>query len=232
MLDISRAFTVDIDIPSMSTPTDASLPRRTRTLLEYVRLPAEQYNLLDSDAVSRITSDTFRVSAGVQKILWLKVEPSGEIRIAPTVDGCVQSMSRAEVRDASTGSAAMRSSNIIRALNASLNSLNLRNTIAAVTHPTSGQPQIRCQIDVQGVFTEGPFATPAGAKVGQVMLWALGAVMPWFLTQLRSDYADWAAERPRGANAASLSSVATKIFAGSKGKLPEGVSEVPIVVYL
>ena len=52
----------------------------------------------------------------------------------------------------------------------------------------------------------------------------------WFLTQLAADYARWARDEPRTtAENASLASVAGKIIAGSRGKLPEGVRECECV---
>jgi hypothetical protein len=46
-LDVSRAFTVDID------PSIVANAMPNRGVLEYVRLPANEYNVLDSSAVQR-----------------------------------------------------------------------------------------------------------------------------------------------------------------------------------
>jgi Na+/melibiose symporter-like transporter len=51
-------------------------------------------------------------------------------------------------------------------------------------------------------------------------------VLPWFLTQLAADYGRWARGEARSATNASLTEVAAKIIAGSRGKLPAGVEEV------
>ena len=93
----------------------------------------------------------------------------------------------------------------------------------------TGRASIRCQIDVWGDFREGVFAR-AGTRLNTILGWSLGAVMPWFLTQLAADYARWARDEPRTtAENASLASVAGKIIAGSRGKLPEGVRECECV---
>ena len=77
--------------------------------------------------------------------------------------------------------------------------------------------------------TEGVFAAKgAGTRLNSLLGWALGAVMPWFLTQIAADYGDWATGQPRGRSQANLSAVATEIISGSRGKLPDGVEEVPV----
>ena len=94
VLDASRAFTARIN------PEAVANARADRSVLDYVRLPAEEYNVLDSNAVTRIAPDTFRVAAGAQKILWLEVEPVGLLKIVRTDDGCEQILLGAEMGDA------------------------------------------------------------------------------------------------------------------------------------
>ena len=84
-------------------------------------------------------------------------------------------------------------SKLLAAMNASLRDLRMRNRISAVKDASTGDEQIKCQIDVFGEFTEGPFAAAGGARLNNLLSWCLGAVMPWFLDQLTKDYGDWAA---------------------------------------
>ena len=84
-------------------------------------------------------------------------------------------------------------SKLLAAMNASLRDLRMRNRISAVKDAATGDEKIRCQIDVFGEFTEGPFAAAGGARLNNLLSWCLGAVMPWFLDQLTKDYGDWAA---------------------------------------
>ena len=83
-LDVSRAYVADI------APDAVSLAPAGRSVLDYVKLPAEEYNVLDSKAVTRVEPEIFRVSAGAQKILWLEVEPIGMLRVTPSDRGCDQ----------------------------------------------------------------------------------------------------------------------------------------------
>ncbi len=58
-----------------------------RRLRDYVRLPADRYNVLDSKAVTRISDTTFRVSTGVQRLVMFDAEPVGYIDIKVLPDG-------------------------------------------------------------------------------------------------------------------------------------------------
>lgn len=214
LLRVSRAFTVDV-----------SPPGRVR---EYVALPAKEYALLDPSAVTRSDASerTFTVSAGRQKFAFLDVEPVGTIEVSATEDGCVQSL--VDARMVNFGSE--RSGAVVEAVNASLRDLRLRNAVTATSGSDGEGDAIKCRIDVRGEFTEGVFAR-AGGSMNAIVGFSLRAVMPWFLTRLAEDYAKWARDEPRTSamEKANLATVAAKILAGSRGKLPEGVRECEIV---
>ena len=179
--------------------------------------------------MSRASDDAngFVVSAGRQKLLFLDVEPRGTVRVDASEEGCVQSLVDAVIVNRNPDDA--KATKIIDAINASLKDLRLRNEVTATRCEDTGRASIRCQIDVWGDFREGVFAR-AGTRLNTILGWSLGAVMPWFLTQLAADYARWARDEPRTtAENASLASVAGKIIAGSRGKLPEGVRECECV---
>ena len=219
VLDVSRAFTARIN------PEAVANARAGRSVLDYVRLPAEEYNVLDSNAVTRIAPDTFRVAAGAQKILWLEVEPVGLLKIARTDDGCEQILMGAEMGDAKAARTGKPPNGIVAAMNASLKDLRMRNRISAVD--VDGSVGIRCQIDISGEFTEGPFAAAGSDRLNGILRWCLGAVMPWFLGQLSDDYDDWSAGKPRGRKSVNVAAVASEILnGGAKGILPPGIAEV------
>ena len=218
VLDCSRAYTVDIP---RAIVADA-LPNRG--VLQYVRLPAEEYNVLDSSAVTRIDVGTFRVNAGAQKILMWEIEPVGTLRIVPTNDGCEQILLGAVMNDVKARRTG-KESVVIKAMNASLKDLTMRNAVSAVKSGSEGGTAIRCQIDVAGTFTEGPFAAAGSQRLCAMLDWCLRSVLPWFLEQLAADYADWASGKARGKRAVNVAQVAGEILAGGKGKLPPGVAE-------
>lgn len=216
-LDVSRAFTVDID-PSIVTN---AMPNRG--VLEYVRLPANEYNVLDSSAVQRIDDGTFRINAGIQKILMWEIEPVGTLRIVPTPDGCEQVLLGATMNDVKAARTGKRSK-VIDAMNQSLKDLKMANTVSAAKNGAA----IKCQIDVAGTFTEGPFAAAGSERLCGLLDWCLRSVLPWFLEQLAVDYRDWACGQPRGRRKVNVTQVASEILAGGKGKLPPGVAESPV----
>ena len=229
-LDVSRAFTADID-PALTAATPQG-----RSLLDYVRLPAEEYNVLDADNVRPTGDGAFTVRAGVQKILFLEVEPVGVLRIVPTTNGCDQILEGAVMNDAKAARRGTPPNAIIASMNASLRDLKMRNRISAVPSPSSsggggggggGAEAIKCQIDVAGTFTEGPFAAAGGDRLNGLLSWCLGAVMPWFLGQLALYYGDWSAGKPRGRRSVDVGAVAGEIIGGARrGTLPPGVREV------
>jgi len=208
-LRVARAFTVAVE-------------RCPRSAREYVALPAKEYNLIDPSNVSRTDDTGFVVSAGRQKMLFLDVEPRGAVRVDATADGCEQQLVMAEIVNMKPEDS--RSTSVVNAINASLKDLKLVNSVTCVQGP-GGEEKIRVQITVAGDFTEGIFAR-AGGKLNTILGWSLGAVLPWFLTQLAADYGRWAKGEARTATNASLTEVAAKIIAGSRGKLPAGVEEV------
>ena len=211
VLDCSRAYTVDIP---RAIVADA-LPNRG--VLQYVRLPAEEYNVLDSSAVERIDVGTFRVNAGTQKILMWEIEPVGTLRIVPTDDGCEQILLGAVMNDVKARRTG-KESVVIRAMNASLKDLTMRNAVSAVKSPTRRDgTAIRCQIDVAGTFTEGPFAAAGSQRLFAMLDWCLRSVLPWFLEQLAADYADWASGKARGNARVNVTQVAGEILAGVRG---------------
>ena len=229
VLGVSRAYTVEIP----SDLVENALP--DRGILEYVRLPAEEYNVLDSDAVTRVGEHTFRVAAGAQKILWLEVEPVGVLSIRPTAVGCEQILKGATMTDAKAKRTGKPENGIVKAMNSSLKDLRMCNRISAVygdgknavKTPRSRPSKIKCQIDISGDFTEGPFAAAGSERLNGLLQWCLGGVMPWFLNQLAFDYGDWSLKKQRGRQVVNVAQVASEILNGtSKGILPEGVAEV------
>ena len=106
-------------------------------------------------------------------------------------------------------------------MNQSLKDLKMANTVSAANNGAA----IKCQIDVAGTFTEGPFAAAGSERLCGLLDWCLRSVLPWFLEQLAVDYRDWAMGQPRGRRKVNVTQVASEILAGGKGKLPPGVAE-------
>ena len=67
------------------------------------------------------------------------------------------------------------------------------------------------------------------ARLNGLMSWALGALMPWVLTKLRSDYRRWAAGESR-TEALGTGEIATlaRTLMNSKAALPDGLVELDI----
>ena len=111
-LYVARRFGVDV----------VESTQNGRRLRDYVRLPAQQYNVLDSKAVNRVSENVFRVSTGVQRFLMFEAEPVGMVEINVLPDGVQQSMRKAELK-------ASKPSKVMDEVNATLANLQLQNTI-------------------------------------------------------------------------------------------------------
>ena len=194
-----------------------------RSAKDYVRLPAERYNVLDSKAVQRVPGKegTFRVSTGVQRMLMFEAEPVGYISITVKPDGVEQRLMSAEL--VSVG----KPSSVVDEINATLNNVQLTNTVSARPLP-SGKVQLMCQLVLQGSFTRGVLSKVPEARLNGLMSWALGALMPWFLTKLRTDYRQWAAgeNRAEALGTGEMATLARSLM--SSRALPEGVVELQI----
>ena len=213
VLDCSRAYTVDIPREIVAN----ALPNRG--VLQYVRLPAEEYNVLDSSAVERIDVGTFRVNAGTQKILMWEIEPVGTLRIVPTDDGCEQILLGAVMNDVKARRTG-KESVVIRAMNASLKDLTMRNAVTAVDGADGRDgTAIRCQIDVAGTFTEGPFAAAGSQRLSSHvgLVPAIGAAVVPRATRGGLTRIGRRASA-RGKRKVNVTQVAGEILAGGKGK--------------
>ena len=212
-LYVARRFGVDV----------VESTQAGRRLRDYVRLPAQQYNVLDSKAVTRVSENVFRVSTGVQRFMMFEAEPVGMVEINVLPDGVQQSMRKAELK-------ASKPSKVMDEVNATLANLQLQNTITADDSPLEGSRQLVCQLVLDGTFTRGVLSRVPEERLNGLMSWALGIAMPWFLLKLRDDYALWAAGKPRtgaAANAGEMSTLARKMLASGGVTLPPAVRELP-----
>lgn len=194
-----------------------------RSAKDYVRLPAERYNLLDSKAVQRVAGKegTFRVSTGMQRMLMFEAEPVGYISIVVKPDGVEQRLISAEL-------VSDKPSSLVDEINATLNNVQLTNTVSASPRQ-AGKVQLVCQLELRGMFTQGVLSKVPEARLNGLMSWALGALMPWFLAKLRTDYRRWAAgeDRTSALGTGELAMLARSLMT-QRGALPEGIVELDI----
>ena len=139
-LFVARKFAIDVG-------EDGPVGRSAK---DYVRLPADRYNVLDSKAVKRVEGKegTFRVSTGVQRMLMFEAEPVGYISIEVKPDGVEQKLMSAELLPVG------KPSSLVDEINATLNNVQLTNTVTARPLP-AGRAQLVCQLELRGSFTRG-----------------------------------------------------------------------------
>lgn len=214
-LFVARSFAVDVGVDGP----------KGRTLRDYVRLPAERYNVLDSRAVTRVPGEegTFRVSTGLQRMVMFEAEPVGYVQIEVLPNGVEQRLTRAELVPA-----AGKASKVVDEINATLGNVRLTNTVTARAGP-GDTVQLCCQLILSGAFTRGVLASVPEERLNGLMSWALGVAMPWFLTKLRTDYRQWerGEERRASLGAGEMAALAKSLMS-SRGPLPEGVTELEV----
>jgi hypothetical protein len=153
----------------------------------------------------------------------------------------------------------VKQNRVVDEINATLSNLQLRNTVTSEDSPDGGEQLVcqarasaraSCahlrhtrtrpddgvvawararQLVLDGTFTRGVLSKVPEERLNGLMSWALGVAMPWFLTKLRDDYANWAADRPRNASLGSgeMAALAKRLAAGG-GSMPAGVRELAV----
>ncbi|RAL42699.1 hypothetical protein DM860_009206 [Cuscuta australis] len=168
-----------------------------RPLMEYMRLPASQYSVLDAERIERVDDNTFRCYVYGFKFFAFEVCPVLLVRVEEQPDGCSINLL----------SCKLEGSPIVVAQNDKVEA-SLVNRISCDNKPgdaTLGQLTSDAVIEVN---IEIPFAFRAlpvkaiestGAKILDRVL---GITLPRFMAQLVKDYQAWASgdtsRRPLG----------------------------------
>eukprot|EP00238_Polyblepharides_amylifera_P009719 CAMPEP_0196579694 /NCGR_PEP_ID=MMETSP1081-20130531/24455_1 /TAXON_ID=36882 /ORGANISM="Pyramimonas amylifera, Strain CCMP720" /LENGTH=318 /DNA_ID=CAMNT_0041899349 /DNA_START=64 /DNA_END=1020 /DNA_ORIENTATION=- len=205
-----------------------NLEEGSKSLEEYVTLPAKKYSVLDSEAVQKLGGNKFRVSAGQQNyMMGQSGEPVGIIEIE-IGDGFVeQRLSSAEIVNPK--------GMMMKQMNSVLSKVRMTNVIAAEDLPEDRateqeKKQITCKVGIEAAFDEGPMSKVPEGRLNGLVGTSLGVVLPWFLTKLKEDYVLWASDKEelRGkmgkGEMKDISAGMMKTL--QKGTLPEGVYEV------
>lgn len=210
-LSVSRAFSIEIP---------GAEPGR---LLEYVTLPAANYNVLDSSAVRRLEDGSFSVSAGKQQFLGLGTfQPFGLVSLKVLAgQGVEQVLSKAELRS-TDGKPLSRAAATV---NETLASIRLSNCVTATTG-AAGELRLRVHLRMSGPLS-GVLARVPSDRLNGVMSWTLGLVLPWFLKKLAGDFQAWADGTPRigAVGSGEMAALAKELLGGAGGKMPKGVME-------
>ena len=173
-----------------------------KSLLEYVRLPAKRYNVLDKSKVKLVGEDEFEVSVGELNMGFGKARPSAVIRVVEEEDGCTQVMRNAELHG--TG--------MLKNANGMFEGLKLTNRVSAAQGVTAevvkrgGKKQqqqgnatatLICVVSVEGEFESAALAKIGNERLNQLTTKTFNAVLPWFVGKLAKDYEDWSYGRKR-----------------------------------
>ena len=214
-LRVVRRFQVDVNVE------DDALDEEKSPAV-YCKLPANQYNVIDEDKVEMMSDNSFEVSTGAQKFLFLEIEAKGRVKIEETETGVKQTLERTEMIDVSG-----KNSKIVDAMNKSVGAVRVVNSVMA-SKSSDGKEHIESQLDFSGTFTEGVFAK-IGPRLNEIASFVLGATLPWFLETIGKDYELWSTGGERQKAKMDIGGMSRTILKGAKGKLPSNVREIDVV---
>ena len=214
-LRVVRRFQVDVNVED-----DAMDEEKSPAV--YCKLPANQYNVIDEDKVEMMSDNSFEVSTGAQKFLFLEIEAKGRVKIEETETGVKQTLERTEMIDVSG-----KNSKIVDAMNKSVGAVRVVNSVMA-SKSSDGKEHIESQLEFSGTFTEGVFAK-IGPRLNEIASFVLGATLPWFLETIGKDYELWSTGGERQKAKMDIGAMSRTILKGAKGKLPSNVREIDVV---
>lgn len=215
-LNVVRRFQVDVAKPTNDKNDDKSPAN-------YCKLPANQYNVIDEDKVEMLEDNSFVVSTGVQKFLFLTIEAKGRVKIEETLTGVKQTLEKAEMIDVNG-----KNGKIVDAMNKSIGRVRVVNSVMATTSDEGRKEHIESQLEFSGTFTDGVFAK-IGPRLNEIASFVLGATLPWFLETIGKDYELWAVDGERQKAKMDIGGMSQTILKGAKGKLPSNVREIEVV---
>jgi len=215
-LNVVRRFQVDVAKPPDDNNNDKSPAN-------YCKLPANQYNVIDEDKVEMLEDNSFVVSTGVQKFLFLTIEAKGRVKIEETLTGVKQTLEKAEMIDVNG-----KNGKIMDAMNKSIGRVRVVNSVVATTSDEGRKEHIESQLEFSGTFTDGVFAK-IGPRLNEIASFVLGATLPWFLETIGKDYELWAVDGERQKAKMDIGGMSQTILKGAKGKLPSNVREIEVV---
>ncbi|GBF87734.1 RAP release galactose-binding protein-like [Raphidocelis subcapitata] len=168
---------------------------QTRSLAEYMALPASQYSVLDARKIERVDDSTFRCFVGQLAFLGFSVEPVITVSVTVQERGCTIRLLSCE----------LQGSRLVEDVNDKFtaqmtNEVTWAPTDDADVKSIRSDTTIEVAVEVPGWFI---LPTPAVEAAGSgVMAATVAAMVPRFLGQLEKDYGLWASgddsRRPLG----------------------------------
>ncbi|KAK7344894.1 hypothetical protein VNO77_15108 [Canavalia gladiata] len=164
-----------------------SVRQLQRPLIEYMRLPASQYSVLDAERIERVNDNTFRCYVYRIKFFSFEVCPVLLVKVEEQPDGCCIKLL----------SCKLEGSPMVAAQNDKFDALMV-NRISCESNGDKSLMQQLTSDTVIEVSIEIPFAFQAIPKQAiesagtQVLEQILRIMLPRFMSQLVKDYKAWA----------------------------------------
>ncbi|XP_057441626.1 uncharacterized protein LOC130733184 [Lotus japonicus] len=164
-----------------------SVRQLERPLIEYMRLPASQYSVLDAERIERVNEDTFRCYVYRIKFFTLEVCPVLLVKVEEQPDGCCIKLLSCKLEGSPVVAAQNEKFDAIMVNRISCDSDSDKSLMQQITSDTV----IEVSIDLPFAFQAIPKQAMESAGT-QVLDQILKIMLPRFMSQLVKDYEAWA----------------------------------------
>ncbi|KAI4352656.1 hypothetical protein L6164_006887 [Bauhinia variegata] len=187
---------LSVQASASSNPKARFVARRKETisvrqldlpLIEYMRLPASQYSVLDAERIERVNDNTFRCYVYRIKFFNFEVCPVLLVRVEEQPDGCCIKLL----------SCKLEGSPIVAAQNDKFDAIMVNRISCDSNRNNSPMQQLTSdtiiEVSIEVPFAFRPIPVQAIESAGtQVLEQLLRIMLPRFMAQLLKDYQAWA----------------------------------------
>ncbi|KAJ7970509.1 (RAP Annotation release2) Galactose-binding like domain containing protein [Quillaja saponaria] len=164
-----------------------SVQQLERPLIEYMRLPASQYSVLDAERIERVDDNTFRCYVYRIKFFSFEVCPVLLVRVEEQPDGCCIKLLSCKLEGSPIVAAQNDKFDASMVNRVSCDSSSSNSLVQQLTSDTT----IEVSIDIPSTFLLIPVQAIESTGT-QVLEQILRIMLPRFTAQLVKDYQAWA----------------------------------------
>nr|AFK45801.1 unknown [Medicago truncatula] len=164
-----------------------SVQQLQRPLIEYMRLPASQYSVLDAERIERVSEDTFRCYVYTIKFFTFEVCPVLLVKVEQQPNGCCIKLLSCKLQGSPMVAAQNDKFDAIMVNRISCESDSDKSLVQQLTSDTI----IEVSIEIPFAFKAIPKQAIESAGT-QVLEQILKIMLPRFMSQLVKDYQAWA----------------------------------------
>ncbi|KAI4346454.1 hypothetical protein L6164_007349 [Bauhinia variegata] len=164
-----------------------SVRQLDRPLIEYMRLPASQYSVLDAERIERVNDNTFRCYVHRIKLFNFEICPVLLVRVEEQSDGCCIKLLSCKLEGSPILAAQNDKFDVIMVNRISCDSNNYNSSVQQLT--SDAMIEVRIEVPFAFRLISVQAIESAGTQVFEQLF---RIVLPRFMAQLVKDYQAWA----------------------------------------